>query len=104
MERNERYDYYKKNHPDWSDEQIWMAISIDLKAKDTVKYSNGDVDLHDESIMISIIEGARQWLNVVLPDVYEKVKTWFDTIIKSIGRWIQKGLNYLLDELDKIAK
>lgn len=104
MERNERFNDYKNNHPDWSDEQIWMAISIDLKAKDTVKSSEGDVDLHDESIMLSILDGARQWLNVVLPDIYEKVKTQFDKIITNIGKWIQKGLNYLLDELDKLAR
>lgn len=103
MENNERYKFYKSNYPDWSDEQIWMAISIDLKAKDTVKSNCGDIDLCDESVMVSIIEGARQWLNVVLPDIYEKVKVFFDKIIINIGKWIQKGLNYLIDKLDKLV-
>ena len=104
MENNERYRFYKNNYPDWSEEQIWMAISIDMKAKDAIKSNCSDIDLHNESIMLSIIEGAREWLNVVLPNIYEKVKAFFDKIIINIGRWIQKGLNCLFDEFDKLIK
>lgn len=100
MENNDRYNFYKRNHPEWSEEQIWMAISIDMKAKDTVKKGGEDIDIHDESVLKKILEGAREWLNVVLPDIYEKVKNFFDNILKNIGKWIQQGLNYLLDKLD----
>mgnify|MGYP007069844611 CR=1 FL=1 len=104
MDENARYKYYKENHPDWSEEQIWTAISIDMKVKDTVQNKGEDVDINDESIIKAILEGAREWLNVVLPEIYVKVKNFFDEILKNIGRWIQKGLNYIIDKIDEFTK
>lgn len=104
MDENARYKYYKENHPDWSEEQIWTAISIDMKVKDTVQNKGEDVDINDESIIKAILEGAREWLNVVLPEIYVKVKKFFDEILKNIGRWILKGLNHIIDIIDEFSK
>lgn len=96
---NERYKWYKENHPDWSDEQIWTAISIDMKAKDVSKKGDGNIDINDPDIIKRVLDGAREWLANVLPDIFEKVKDAFAYLIDSIAKWAQKGLTYVVDAI-----
>lgn len=99
MENSEIYRKYKELHPDWSEDQIAMAISIAMEADRTVEI-NKDVDANDPEVIKGIMEGARNWLREVLPDVFAKVAEFFDDVIVHIGDWISKGLSYVFDAID----
>ena len=43
---NPKYDEYKAKHPDWSDEQIWTAISLDMEADVVIENKGKDVDVY----------------------------------------------------------
>lgn len=99
MENNERYKFYKENYPDWSEEQIWTAISLDLKSKDVVVKNGTDVDLNSPDIIEQIIRGAEQWLEVVLPQIFEKVKVYFEKLLDQLADIIQKKVGDIIQYL-----
>ena len=99
---NEKYNEFKAKHPDWSDEQIWTAISLDMEADNVIENKGADVDPNDPDIIKEIILGARQWLSEVLPQIFEKVAKFFDKLITTIGTWVQKGLTYVIDLIDTL--
>ena len=76
MNNNERFDRIKAKHPDWSDDQVWMAVSLDLQQDATIE-QNKDVDPNDPNIWKTIVTKAKGWLQEVLPVVFEKVKEIF---------------------------
>lgn len=86
---NPRYKYYKELYPDWSEEQIWTAISLDMKTKDVVVNQGGNISIEDNVIMREIIRGASEWLEAVLPDIFEKVKDFFIVLLDKIKDWVQ---------------
>lgn len=96
---NSTYDYYKKLHPEWSEEQIWIAVSLNLEGEKTVD-SNKDVDIHDPDVIKGILEGARNWLKEVLPSIFVKVARFFEDLISNLGQWVQKGLEYVLNAIE----
>lgn len=96
---NPKYDYYKSKHPEWSDEQIWTAVSLDLESTKVIEEEGADVDPNDPDIITNIINGARSWLQEVLPVVFAKVAQFFDTMLSTIGQWIQKGLTYVIEAI-----
>ena len=99
---NKMYNEIKAKHPDWSDEQIWTAISLDMEADNVIENKGADVDPNDPDIIKEIILGARQWLSEVLPQIFEKVAKFFDKLITTIGTWVQKGLTYVIDLIDTL--
>lgn len=94
---NQKYNEYKAKHPDWSDEQIWTAISLDMEADVVIENKGEDVNPDDPDVIKEILVGARNWLSEVLPQIFERVKTFFDKIISTLGTWVQKGLQYVVD-------
>lgn len=96
---NNKYDYYKNLHPDWSEEQICTAVSLDMSAAKVVTEEGPSIDPNNPDIIRSILEGARTWLQEVLPNVFAKVAHFFDKMIMSIGEWIQKGLSFVLESI-----
>lgn len=99
MENNERYKFYKENYPDWSEEQIWTAISLDLKSKDVVVKNGTDIDINSPDIIEQIIRGAEQWLEVVLPQIFEKVKVYFEKLLDQLADIIQKKVGDIIQYL-----
>ena len=91
---NPKYDYYKAKHPEWSDEQIWTAVSLDMESDKVI-----DVDPNDPDMIKEVLDGARRWLSEVLPDVFAKVAKFFDTLLTTIGEWVQKGLSYVVEAI-----
>ena len=71
---NPKYDEYKAKHPDWSDEQIWTAISLDMEADVVIENKGKDVDPDDPDVIKEILVGARNWLSEVLPQIFESEK------------------------------
>lgn len=96
----ERYDEIKAAHPDWSDEQIWTAVSLDMEADKIIENRGDDVDPNDSDIVEEIIRGAMEWLNDVLPIIFEKVKVFFQNLLSNIGNWVRKGLEYIFEYID----
>lgn len=94
--QNERYEHIKSLHPEWSEEQIMIACSLGMEADKAVN-ENKDLDPNDPDVIRRIIEGARNWLREVLPDVFAKVASFFDQLINSLGEWVSKGLSYLIN-------
>ena len=98
---NVKYNELKAKHPEWSDEQIWTAISLDMEADKTIEIKGEDVDPDDPDIIKSILVGAQNWLKEVLPQVFEKVAKFFERMIETISTWVKKGLAYVKDLIEE---
>lgn len=96
---NPKYDYYKAKHPEWSDEQIWTAVSLDMESDKVIDEKGADVDPNDPDMIKEVLDGARKWLSEVLPDIFAKVAKFFDTLLTTIGEWVQKGLSYVVEAI-----
>lgn len=103
MEKN-KFEEMKKLHPDWSDAQIWTAISLDMESEKQIEKGGHDIDPKDPNLLKSIVEGAREWLKEVLPMVFEKVRDFFDYVKENIGQWISYGIEMLKTWINKIGK
>lgn len=93
----EQYEKYKQKHPDWTDEQIWTAISVDMQADKVIEEAGADIDQNDPDIMEAIIRGAMEWLDEALPIIFEKVKQFFSNLLSNIGSWVRKGIEYIME-------
>lgn len=92
-----RYEYYKNLHPDWSEEDIWLNVSIDKHVTDTVKNGGDDIDINTPKVMEYIIKKATDWIEENLPLIYEKVKAFFQTALNSVMEWASRGWEYLIN-------
>ncbi len=101
MINNERFDRIKAKHPDWSDEQVWMAVSLDMQ-QDTTIDQNKDVDPKDPNIWETIVIKAKGWLQEVLPVVFEKVKEFFNTLLRRIREWIEENVPVIMENIRNI--
>ena len=94
----EKYNHYKRLHPEWSHEQIMAAVSIEMSAANKVTEAGEKADPNDQELVRSVLLGAKEWLHEVLPEVFANVANFFDDIINNIGKWIEKGLSYVFDK------
>ena len=92
----EKFDIIKEKHPNWSDEQIWSAVSLDMEA-DRVIEEKGEINPDDPDIIEEIIRGAMEWLDDALPMIMEKVRDLFNALLQNIGNWLSKGMEYVMD-------
>lgn len=99
MNNNQKYEEFKAKHPDWSDEQIWTAISLDMQADSVIERKGENINPEDPDIIEEIIRGAMEWLDSVLPIIFEKVKNFFHRLLANLGEWLRKGLNYLIEHI-----
>lgn len=99
---NPKFNEIKSKHPDWSDEQIWTALSFDMESNNVIERAGGDIDPNDPDIIKQIIVGAQNWLREVLPAVFAKVAQFFERMISTIGEWVQKGLTYVVDAIARL--
>jgi len=102
MDNKERFSRYKELHPEWSDDQIWAAVSIEMEAENVLDKQGQDMKANDPGIIREILNGAKKWLKEVLPNVFAKVASFFERLINSIGDWIQKGLSFIVESIAKI--
>lgn len=96
---NAQFERIKAKHPDWSDEQIWTAVSIDMESGRVFGEGGGNVDPNDPNIFKSIVEGAKQWMHEVLPVIFEKVKNFFDSLLKQVKDWITQKLPEIMNRI-----
>ncbi len=101
MNNNERFDRIKAKHPDWSDDQVWMAVSLDLQQDATIE-QNEDVDPNDPDIWKTIVTKAKEWLKEVLPVVFEKVKEFFNTLLKRLKEWIDENVPVIFEKIKEL--
>lgn len=99
---NPKFNEIKAKHPDWSDDQIWTALSLDMESDNVIENAGGDIDPNDPDIIKQIIVGAQNWLREVLPTVFAKVAQFFDRMITTIGDWVQKGLSFVVDAIARL--
>ena len=104
MDKNRKFQEFKAKHPDWSDEQIWLAISLDMETDKTIEEKGGNIDPNDPTIFKRIIKGARDWLESVLPIIFETVKPYLDELVANIKVWIQKGIEWIIKNIPKLIK
>lgn len=90
----------KAIHPDWSDEQIWTAVSLDMEADKVIENRGADVNPNDPDIIEEIIKGAMEWLDSVLPIIFEKVKEFFQNLLSTIGDWVRRGIEYIFEYIN----
>lgn len=93
---NNIYNRIKNEHPDWSDEQVWTAVSIDMQSDAVIEKSGADVDPYDPDLIEAIIRGAESWLESALPQIFEKVEQLFRNLLDNIADWIYKGFEYIM--------
>ena len=96
---NQKFNECKIKHPDWTDEQIWTSISLELETDAVIENKGEDVDPDDPDIIKEIIIGARNWLEEVLPNIFAKVSHFFESLLSTIGDWVTKGLTYVVDAI-----
>lgn len=101
MAENQKYNEFKAKHPEWSDEQIWTAVSLDMQADNVIESKGKDINPNDPDIIEQIIKGAMEWLDEVLPYIFEKVREFFFRLLANIGDWVREGFNYILEHLTK---
>ena len=89
---NEKFERIKAKHPDWSDEQIWTAVSIDMQQDATISQKGEDIDPNDPKIWETIISKAKDWLEEVLPIVFERVKDFFNRLLTNVKNWISEHI------------
>lgn len=102
MNNNERYNHYKTLHPEWSDDQIWAAISVEMEAENVLDKKGPYMQANDPDVIKEILDGAKKWLQEVLPNVFAKVATFFDRLISTVGEWVQKGLSFVVESIAKL--
>lgn len=99
---NSKFNNIKAKHPEWSDEQIWTAVSLDMETDNVIENRGSDIDPNDPNTIKQIVTGAKKWLEEVLPNIFEKVAKFFEKLIITIGTWVQKGLTYVVELIDKL--
>ena len=99
---NPKFNEIKAKHPDWSDGQIWTALSLNMEADNVIENAGDDIDPNDPDIIKEIIVGAQNWLKEVLPNIFAKVAQFFERMISTIGEWVQKGLSYVVDAIARL--
>ena len=99
---NQKFNELKKKHPDWSDEQIWTALRLDMETDAVIEEKGKDVDPNDPDVIKEILDGARNWLEEVLPEIFAKVKVFFDNLLSTIGDWVSKGLTFVVDAIARL--
>ena len=99
---NEIFNRIKSEHPEWSDEQVWTAVSLEMQTDTTIEKEGKDVDPNDPQIFEKIIRGAKMWLEAVLPAIFAKVSELFENFLKNIHEWIQKGIHWIITNLPLI--
>lgn len=99
---NPKYDAFKAKHLEWSDEQIWTAISLDMQTDTVINEKGDDINPDDPDVIAGILRGARTWLEDVLPDIFAKVAKFFDNLLSTIGEWVKKGLTYVVDAIARL--
>lgn len=96
---NAKFEQIKAKHPNWSDEQIWTAVSLDMESDKVIEEKGQDIDSNDPNIFASIVEGAKQWLHEVLPVIFEKVKDFFNDLLAQVKAWIGKKLPEIMERI-----
>ena len=52
---NVKFDEIKAKHPEWSEEQIWTAVSLDMQADNVITQKGEDIDSNDLDIIKEIL-------------------------------------------------
>ena len=99
---NERFERIKAEHPDWSDEQIWTAVAIQLQTSATIDNGDKDIDPNDPTFWEEIISKAKDWLKEVWPVIFEKVKEVFANLLIKIREWIDNNLPVIIERIWEI--
>lgn len=102
MDCNERRQKYQEMHPEWSEDQIWAAVSIEMEAEKVLDKTDNNIPANDPDIIKAILDGAKNWLNEVLPNIFTRVSIFFDKLIATIGDWVQKGLSFVVESVAKL--
>lgn len=98
---SEKFNEIKAKHPEWSDEQVWTAVSLDMQTDVVINQKGDDISMEDPDIIEEIIRGAMGWLEEVLPIIFEKVHNILETFLENIGEWIRKGIDYIIQTISK---
>ena len=99
---SDKFNAVKAKHPEWSDEQIWVFLSLNMEADNVFEKKGEDINVDDPDVITEILRGARAWLEEVLPDIFAKVAQFFDTLLTTLGEWVQKGLTYVVDAIARL--
>lgn len=93
---NPLFDSIKQEHPTWTDEQVWTAVSLKMQSDVVIDNAGSDVDPNDPDIISQIIKGAEVWLEEALPLIFEKVEQLFRQLLDNLAEWIKKGFEYVI--------
>lgn len=93
------YNKFKIKHPEWNDEQIWMAVSMDKQTDNVIEERGANINPYAEEVIEEIMHRAMEWLYDKMPYIFEKVKEIFTRLLSNIGDWIKQGLKYVFDNL-----
>lgn len=96
MTKEDFFQQIKNLHPDWSDDQIWTNVSVQMNAQDVISAAGADVSPTVELIRV-ILEKAQEWLMEVLPEIFERVAEFFVELLSTLPDWAQRGIQYIFE-------
>lgn len=96
MTKEDFFQQIKALHPDWSDDQIWTNVSVQMNAQDVISAAGVDVSPTEELLRI-ILEKAQEWLMEVLPEIFERVAEFFIELLSTLPDWAQRGIQYIFE-------
>lgn len=73
-----------------------------MEAENVLDRKGPDMQVNDPDVITEILNGAKKWLQEVLPNVFAKVAVFFDRLISTVGEWIQKGLSFIVESIAKL--
>ena len=102
MTKEELFAQIKKEHPDWTEEQIWTQVSILISAENEVA-NDSNVNPTEEFIKL-VLEKAQEWLIEVLPHIFFFFSKFFAHLLERLPDWFHKGISYVYDCITKYFK
>ena len=96
--QQEAYDFYKRQHPNWSHNQLIARAGMDAKLEEVIDQGGQDTDLNNPEIIEQVLIGAKRFLTNA--GIYIKeVLDLLNATINNIQNLIMSGVKYIGDKL-----
>lgn len=81
--QREEYDFCKKKHPNWDHKKLCTKVGFSQKTDEIIE-RDGDIDENDKEVMTEIVQGVGDWLEDMLPRIWDAVSDIFSNILSGI--------------------
>lgn len=90
IDKEKLFLWCKKNHPDWTDEQIWIFVSLSISCHGVIESAGLDAVCSMDTLK-AVIDKARKWLSENVSGEHEKAEGVFAEIMNNHSEWTKHG-------------